>query len=72
MAAGAEAIHLHPRRTDGGESLLAADVGAAVAAVRQAFPDTPVGVSTALWIASRRPERWQQPMRFSATSTSSA
>lgn len=50
VAAGAEAVHLHPRRADGGESLQAADVAAAVTAVRQACPATPVGVSTGLWI----------------------
>ncbi|WP_327005118.1 3-keto-5-aminohexanoate cleavage protein [Dactylosporangium sp. NBC_01737] len=33
VAAGAEAVHLHPRDADGRESLDAADVGAAVAAV---------------------------------------
>jgi uncharacterized protein (DUF849 family) len=49
--AGAEAVHLHARGADGGESLLAADVAAAVTAVRQACPGTPVGVSTGLWIA---------------------
>ena len=55
VAVGAEAVHLHPRRADGGESLQAADVAAAVAAVRQACPATPVGVSTGLWIAGGDP-----------------
>jgi uncharacterized protein (DUF849 family) len=55
VAAGAEAVHLHPRRADGGESLVAADVAAAVTAVRQACPATPVGVSTGLWIAGGDP-----------------
>jgi uncharacterized protein (DUF849 family) len=50
VAAGAEAVHLHPRRADGAESLDAGDIGAAVAAVRAACPGTPVGVSTGLWI----------------------
>jgi uncharacterized protein (DUF849 family) len=53
--AGAEAVHLHPRGPDAGESLLAADVGAAVSAVRQACPGTPVGVSTGLWITGGDP-----------------
>ena len=53
--AGAEAVHLHPRGADGGESLLAADVVAAVTAVRQACPGTPVGVSTGLWITGGDP-----------------
>ena len=47
VAAGAEAVHLHPRDAAGVETL---DVGAAVAAVRRACPGTPVGVSTGLWI----------------------
>ena len=55
VAAGAEAVHLHPRRADGGESLLPADVAAAVTTVRQACPATPVGVSTGLWITGRDP-----------------
>ncbi|HTZ91472.1 MAG TPA: 3-keto-5-aminohexanoate cleavage protein [Streptosporangiaceae bacterium] len=51
VAAGAEAVHLHPRRADGAESLEAADVAAAVTAVRRACPAAPLGVSTGLWIA---------------------
>ena len=50
VAAGAEAVHVHPRADDGRESLRAADVGAAVAAIRAASPHTPVGVTTGLWI----------------------
>ncbi|GAA2395187.1 3-keto-5-aminohexanoate cleavage protein [Dactylosporangium salmoneum] len=50
VAAGAEAVHLHPRAASGAESLDAADVGAAVAAVRRACPATPIGVTTGLWI----------------------
>ena len=50
VEAGAEAVHLHARGADGGESLLAADVAAALIAVRQACQGTPVGVSTGLWI----------------------
>ncbi|MBO0824355.1 MAG: 3-keto-5-aminohexanoate cleavage protein [Actinobacteria bacterium] len=50
VAAGAEAVHMHPRSADGIESLRAADVGSAVAAVRAATPGTPVGVTTGLWV----------------------
>src|SRR5215468_7190516 len=50
VAAGAEELHVHPRAVDGTQSVLAADVGAAVAAVRAACPGIPVGVSTGLWI----------------------
>ena len=55
VAAGAEAIHLHPRDSGGAESLAAADVGAAVAAVRAACPGVPVGVTTGLWISGGDP-----------------
>jgi uncharacterized protein (DUF849 family) len=50
VAAGAEAIHLHAQDDSGRESLTAAYIGAAVAAVRAACPGIPVGVSTGLWI----------------------
>jgi uncharacterized protein (DUF849 family) len=55
VAAGAEAIHMHTRSAGGRESLQAADVAAAVLAVRQACPGTPVGVSTGLWITGGDP-----------------
>lgn len=50
VAAGAAALHIHPRRSDGSESLDADTVGAAVSAVRGACPGVPVGVSTGAWI----------------------
>nr|WP_269326763.1 3-keto-5-aminohexanoate cleavage protein [Kineosporia mesophila] len=53
VEAGADALHLHPRGRDAAESLRAADVAAAVSAVRQACPGIPVGVSTGLWITAR-------------------
>lgn len=55
VAAGAEAIHMHPRAADGTQSLRADDIGAAVAAVRAACPGTPIGVSTGLWITAGDP-----------------
>jgi uncharacterized protein (DUF849 family) len=51
VAAGAGALHLHPRDGDGAETLDAAAVDAAVAAVRDACPGIPVGVTTGLWAA---------------------
>jgi uncharacterized protein (DUF849 family) len=50
VRAGAEAVHLHPRDAGGRESLAAAEVGVAVAAVRRACPGVPVGVTTGLWV----------------------
>ena len=49
VAAGAQAIHLHPRDADGAERLDAQVVDVVVAAVRDAC-DVPVGVSTGAWI----------------------
>lgn len=65
--AGAEAVHLHPRGADGGESLAAADIAAAVTAVRQACPGTPVGVSTGLWITGGDPAARQSAVAAWAT-----
>jgi len=50
VAAGAGAIHLHPRDAHGRESLAAEEVAAALEAIRAACPSTPVGVSTGAWI----------------------
>ncbi len=50
IAAGAGALHFHPRGADGAESLRPKDVGAAVAAVRSACPGVPLGVTTGAWI----------------------
>ena len=50
VAAGAEAVHLHPRDGAGAESLRPEHIGTAVAAVRDRCPHTPIGVSTGLWI----------------------
>jgi uncharacterized protein (DUF849 family) len=52
VAAGAEAVHVHPRGSDGRQSLRAGDVGAVVSAIRAASPGTPVGVTTGLWITN--------------------
>src|SRR5215213_7525336 len=49
VAAGAGAIHLHPRDAEGRESLDAAVVDAVAAGVRAAC-GVPVGVTTGAWI----------------------
>jgi uncharacterized protein (DUF849 family) len=52
VSAGAHGVHVHPRGPDGTESLLPADVGATVAAVRAAVgPDVEIGVTTGAWAA---------------------
>ena len=62
VAAGAEAVHMHPRGPDGRESLAAADIAAAVTAVRRA--GVPIGVSTGLWITGSVPERLRLVRRW--------
>lgn len=49
-AAGAVALHIHPRGADGAETLDARAIAAAVQAVREAAPGLPVSVSTGDWI----------------------
>jgi len=44
--AGAFAVHVHPRRADGEETLSAAACDAVVAAIRDVAPGLPVGLST--------------------------
>ena len=57
VAAGAGAIHLHPRDRSGVESLARDDVARAVSAVRAAVGRIPVGVTTGAWIVSSPGER---------------
>ena len=68
--AGAFAVHVHPRATDGTETMNAAACDAAVAAIRAAVPGMPVGLSTSEAIA-RDPfaraaalKTWRQPPDF--------
>src|ERR1700761_3776882 len=48
-AAGAKAVHMHPKTADGKDSLQDTEVSAAVAAVRAAAPGLPLGVTTGFW-----------------------
>jgi uncharacterized protein (DUF849 family) len=50
VAAGAGAIHVHPRDENGDESLASDDVAAALKAIRAECPTTPIGVSTGAWM----------------------
>ncbi len=68
--AGAFAVHVHPRDTDGGETLNAGACDAAVAAIRAAVRGMPVGLSTSESI-ERDPfaraaaiQTWRQPPDF--------
>lgn len=51
VAAGAAALHVHPRDHAGAETLGAAASAAALAAIRGACPGVPVGLSTGAWMA---------------------
>ncbi|MGJ7416042.1 3-keto-5-aminohexanoate cleavage protein [Streptomyces cinereoruber] len=57
VAAGAENIHLHPKDSEGRDTLEAAAVAAAVSAVRATVPGVPVGVTTGSWASSDPGER---------------
>jgi uncharacterized protein (DUF849 family) len=48
VAAGAQALHVHPRGPDGRESLAAVDE--VVRAMKAAVPGVPIGVSTGAWM----------------------
>jgi uncharacterized protein (DUF849 family) len=50
VAAGAVALHFHPRAADGSETLDAGPVDEALLAVRAACPGIPIELSTAAWI----------------------
>jgi uncharacterized protein (DUF849 family) len=57
VAAGAAAVHVHPKDDDGADSLDARRVGATVSAVRAAVPGLPVGVTTGAWALPDGDER---------------
>ena len=63
VEAGASALHVHPRREDGRESLDAADCDAAVAALRAAVPKVELSLSTGLWITGGDVERRLEAVR---------
>lgn len=50
VEAGAAALHVHPRREDGSETLDPDVCAAAIREIRAACPGIPVGLSTGLWI----------------------
>jgi len=52
VAADARALHIHPRRADGQQSLVAHDQAAALSAIRAKCPGIPIGVSTIFFIDS--------------------
>lgn len=57
IAAGAAAVHVHPKSADGCDSLRGSDVDRFVAAVRTMCPGVPVGVTSGAWAAPTVAER---------------
>jgi uncharacterized protein (DUF849 family) len=53
VAAGAGALHVHLRAADGSETLDPPICDAVVLAIRDACPNIPVGLTTAIWIDRR-------------------
>lgn len=64
IAAGAGALHIHPRRSDGAQTLDAEAQAATILAIRQRYPDIAIGVSTALWIESDPAKRLAHVQRW--------
>jgi len=58
IAAGAGAIHVHPRDSMGWESLADIDVAATLDSIRAACPGIPIGVSTGAWIVPETGRRF--------------
>jgi uncharacterized protein (DUF849 family) len=56
-AAGAQAVHVHPRGMGGRETLQPDACAAVIEAVRETNPGLPVGLTTGLWIAGRSERR---------------
>lgn len=57
VAAGADDVHLHPKRSDGTDSLEPSVVAAALDAVRAAVPRVLVGITTGAWAVPDPAER---------------
>jgi uncharacterized protein (DUF849 family) len=62
VAAGAQALHIHPRSSRGELSLATSDIAAALLAVRERCPGVPIGVSTSIHIEAD-PDRRLQLLR---------
>lgn len=60
VAAGAQALHIHPRNAETKQSLADQDQAATLVAIRRRCPGIPVGVSTALWIEADEMVRLQR------------
>jgi uncharacterized protein (DUF849 family) len=50
VAAGAGALHVHPRQADGTETLESGACALAISAIRRVVPGIPLGITTGAWI----------------------
>jgi uncharacterized protein (DUF849 family) len=57
LAAGARELHVHPRGSDGQDTVEPGPVGDTVRAIRAACPGTPLGLTTGLWTTGGDAER---------------
>ncbi|MFT4082928.1 MAG: 3-keto-5-aminohexanoate cleavage protein [Nocardioides sp.] len=57
VAAGADVVHAHARRADGGQTIHPDDIRAMVEAVRADAPGVVLGTTTGLWTCSGHAER---------------
>lgn len=58
VEAGANALHLHPRRADGTEALQASVCAEVLEAVRAVCPNVPIGLTTGFWIVPSQSQRY--------------
>lgn len=65
VAAGAEALHVHAKDRRGHDTLAPDVVDATVAALREAVPDTPIGLTTGAWTSDDPLDREQQVAQLS-------
>lgn len=65
VAAGAEALHVHAKDRRGHDTLAPDVVDATVAALREAVPDTPIGLTTGAWTSDDPLDREQQVAQWS-------
>ena len=59
-AAGADELHVHPRNSNGDETLDPDDIARCMSTIRDAAPGMPVGVSTGEWITPDLGSRLEQ------------
>jgi uncharacterized protein (DUF849 family) len=59
-AAGCFAVHVHPRDSDGRETIEPDTSAAVLSAIRARTPEVPIGLTTGLWTTKGLDDRWAQ------------